>query len=78
MRCPHLLNWTVSSCVADDKPYVPSLFELQQYCTDKGHDRCPLYVGLAREGQDAFSGAIVEERDLPLRGDTIFSERLTD
>jgi hypothetical protein len=28
MRCPHLLGWTVSSCIADDKTYVPSMDEI--------------------------------------------------
>lgn len=44
MSCPHLLNWTVSSCRADDKPYIPSIYELQEYCTVGAHERCPLYV----------------------------------
>jgi hypothetical protein len=63
MRCPHLLNWTVSSCIADDRPYVPSIHELHEYCTDKGHERCPLYAGLIQEEQGALSGAAaIEER----------------
>ena len=45
MSCPHLLNWTVSYCRADDKPYIPSIYELQEYCTIGAHERCPLYIG---------------------------------
>jgi len=43
MKCPHLLRWTVSSCKADAKPYVPSIFELDQYCTVRAYKNCPLY-----------------------------------
>lgn len=65
MRCPHLLNWTVSACVADDRPYVPSIFELQEYCTGKRHERCPLYVGLAHRGREVLSSAGAgEDRDV--------------
>ncbi len=65
MRCPHLRTWTVSSCKADKRPYIPSLYEIQEYCTDKRHKKCPLYVDI---GQEALSGAgVLEERDLSLR-----------
>lgn len=64
MTCPHLLNWTVSSCIAADKPYVPSIFELKEYCTDKRHERCPLYPGFAQEGRGSLSWAgVIEKRD---------------
>lgn len=57
MRCPHLLNWTVSSCKADDKPYIPSIYELQEYCTVRAHKRCPLYMNVERDGHESLSGA---------------------
>ncbi|MDA8077301.1 MAG: hypothetical protein M0Z79_00020 [Nitrospiraceae bacterium] len=43
MKCPHLLT-LLPSCKALDRPYVPSLFELDEYCCAKAHRKCPLYL----------------------------------
>ncbi len=65
MSCPHLRNWTVSSCKANKKPYIPSLHELQEYCTDKRHKKCPLYADI--EHETLYGAGVMEERDLSLR-----------
>lgn len=44
MRCPHLFKWTVSYCKAVDRPYAPSLFELEEYCKTRDHRKCPFYL----------------------------------
>lgn len=44
MKCPHLIKWVVSSCKALDKTYVPSLFELVEYCRTQEHRKCPFYL----------------------------------
>ncbi len=44
MQCPHLLKWTVSACKAVERPYVPSLFELEEYCRTMDHRKCPFYL----------------------------------
>ncbi len=61
MSCPHLFKWTVSSCKADDKPYIPSVYELQEYCTVGAHERCPLYVDVEHVGHESLSWAGVKE-----------------
>ncbi len=61
MRCPNLLTWTFSSCIADDTPYVPSIYELREFCNNKRHRRCPLYTGSAEDQQGVLSGAGVNE-----------------
>jgi len=38
------MKWSISSCKAFDKPYVPSLFELEEYCRTKEHRKCPFYL----------------------------------
>ncbi len=43
MKCPHLVCWVIASCKAGDKPYVPSIFELDEYCNGLHHAKCPLY-----------------------------------
>lgn len=44
MKCPHLIKWVISSCKAVDRPYVPSLFELEEYCRTRSHRKCPFYL----------------------------------
>lgn len=46
MMCPHLVSLTVCSCKAGDRTYVPSLFELCEYCRTARHFRCPFYLGI--------------------------------
>ncbi len=65
-KCPHLQKWTVSSCRADKKPYVPSIYELKEYCTDEGHERCPLYRELAHSRTTATLSGQGERGDMGL------------
>jgi hypothetical protein len=44
MKCPHLRRWTVAACRIDEKVYVPSVFQLEEYCKTRGHRRCPFFV----------------------------------
>lgn len=46
MKCPHLVSHIVCSCKAGGRPYVPSLFELDEYCRTERHSRCPFYLGV--------------------------------
>lgn len=43
MKCPFLRDWIVSACRAGDTPYMPSRFQLQEYCKNKDHRKCPFY-----------------------------------
>jgi hypothetical protein len=45
MKCSGLISrGKVSSCTVLDKPYVPSLFELVEYCKTIDHRKCPFYL----------------------------------
>ena len=45
MKCTRLISrGKRSSCKALDKPYVPSLFELGEYCRTTDHKKCPFYL----------------------------------
>ena len=45
MKCSNLIaSKVISSCSALDKPYVPSLFELMEYCKTIDHRKCPFYL----------------------------------
>lgn len=53
MKCTHLVATRyVSACSAGGKPYVPSIFELGEYCRTNSHGKCPLYLGAVK----AFAG----------------------
>ena len=44
MKCVYLRQWRVSACRANNELYVPSVFQLQEYCKTKWHKKCPFYV----------------------------------
>lgn len=50
MRCQHLScytsvnkSWSVASCSFKRTPYVPSVQELESYCTTERYHHCPLF-----------------------------------
>lgn len=44
MECPYLNNWRVVTCIVNNKLYIPSLFELEEYCKTKSHKKCPFLL----------------------------------
>ncbi len=45
MRCTHFVTRGGGAvCAALDIPYVPSLFEVGEYCKKDDHRKCPLYL----------------------------------
>ncbi len=45
MKCAHLIaSQEMQACSALEKPYMPSLFELGEYCKKKEHRKCPFYL----------------------------------
>jgi len=44
MKCPYLTKWVTFACKADYKLYFPSSFQIQEYCNQKEHKRCPFYL----------------------------------
>ncbi|MDO8947880.1 MAG: hypothetical protein Q7U88_12095 [Desulfocapsaceae bacterium] len=50
MRCQYLScytsvnnSWSVASCSFKRRPYVPSLQEIENYCTTGKYQHCPLF-----------------------------------
>jgi hypothetical protein len=43
MKCPFMTGIYLSSCSANKEVYVPSRFELEEYCRDSRHRMCPFY-----------------------------------
>jgi len=47
VKCPHLVKKVI--CSAIEEPFIPSIFELNEYCRKKDHKKCPFYLGLTGE-----------------------------
>ncbi len=43
--CP-FLDGRKSHCNADASPYIPTMFELREYCRKPEHKKCPFYLNL--------------------------------
>ncbi|UCH46090.1 MAG: hypothetical protein JSV11_05115 [Nitrospiraceae bacterium] len=57
-KCPNLvewLDWVIILCKKGERPYVPSLAEMQRYCKNNSFSRCPYY--LKTENIDKFDSA---------------------
>ena len=59
MKCKHLnlfklsgLDWLIISCSANDRPYTPSLSELDDYCNGKEYTKCPVLLKMGCAGSD--------------------------
>jgi hypothetical protein len=44
MKCTHLGKGRILSCKALERPYVPSLFQLAEYCRSSEYRKCPFYL----------------------------------
>ncbi len=47
MRCPNLvewIDWIILICKAGERPYVPKLQELHEYCKSEDYSQCPHYL----------------------------------
>jgi hypothetical protein len=60
MKCPYLIGKYMLSCGIDRQVYVPSRFELNEYCTSMRYTLCPL-IGinnLDEKGEKAAFGRV--------------------
>lgn len=46
LKCIHLSGMSKPVCLAGDGPYLPSMFELREYCLTKDHSKCPFFLEL--------------------------------
>jgi hypothetical protein len=44
MKCRHLVKGRILSCKALERPYVPSLFQLAEYCRGSEYRKCPFHL----------------------------------
>ncbi len=61
MECCFLSGSYLLCCGADGRPYVPSSFEIDEYCTSRRHKICPLFFRVTskaekRSEEPSFSG----------------------
>jgi hypothetical protein len=51
MRCLLLQGKYMIYCTAVEEGYIPSAFELDEYCRQKKHKICPLYCKAETDGK---------------------------
>ncbi len=44
MNCPHLKGKIIQTCRGNENVYVPSIFELEEYCRTAKAVKCPLLL----------------------------------
>ncbi len=58
MKCSHLKGKKVQTCTVSRQIYMPSLFELEEFCHTAMSARCPLLI--RRAWGDQIPGAVRE------------------
>ena len=56
MQCPFITGKYMFSCKALKEVYVPSEFELGEYCRQSRHKICPFYCKSVADGRHIFWG----------------------
>ena len=60
MKCPFLTGNNMLSCGAFRAVYIPSIFELNEYCRHERHAMCAFYCAVDADGRfifpDEFAG----------------------
>ncbi len=51
MKCHFLTGKYMLSCMADRAVYIPSIFELDEYCKSGRHKMCPFYCEVEGDGK---------------------------
>lgn len=61
MQCPFLEGKRILSCRSLGAVYIPSIFELNEYCTRDRHKKCPFFSATGKK--DALT-EVVEADDV--------------
>jgi hypothetical protein len=56
MQCSFLEGRRILSCRSLGAVYIPSIFELDEYCTQDKHKKCPFFSPSAKK--DRFTDAL--------------------
>ncbi len=51
MQCSFLEGKRILSCRSLGAVYIPSIFELNEYCTQDRHKKCPFFSVSAKKGR---------------------------
>ncbi len=62
MHCPFLEGKYMLSCRALGEVYVPSTFDLDEYCGHDRHKICPFYCTSETDGRSIFTDEAVPKQ----------------
>ena len=51
MQCSFLEGKRILSCRSLGAVYIPSIFELNEYCTQDKHKKCPFFSAPSKKGR---------------------------
>ncbi len=60
MKCPHLIKGVICSCEVLDNQYIPSLFELQEYCRTRSHRKCPFLLRNVESNASSYTCNVLQ------------------
>jgi hypothetical protein len=52
MECPHFNGVFMKYCVAEKEVYIPSIYEIREYCQFIQHRVCPHYMRTERYSEE--------------------------
>lgn len=63
MKCPSLEKWVIlNQCHASwsqgsgkSSYYIPSIFQMEEYCKTRNHQKCPLYLDFISKTSEEFA-----------------------
>ncbi len=58
MKCKHLKKLYIMICRAKKELYVPSVFQLEEYCMAEGHRKCPFFRKRERRSESPVTTII--------------------
>lgn len=60
-------SWKILSCQAARLPYVPSIEELEKFCSGRQHHRCRIYHNFLREEMSSSGPVPGQAADASIR-----------
>ncbi len=57
MKCPYLKGKYMITCTSVKEGYIPSIFELEEFCRHAKHTLCPLYRTAREEGKAVITSS---------------------
>lgn len=65
MECPHFAGMFMKYCVAERETYVPSVYEMREYCQQSQHRVCGIYMR-TDNGTATINNTVMRRHRVPM------------